>query len=918
MFPRNVVLRSSLCTHLNFCSVKFVSHRNVRQILKSLDEQKFSSFEALFAEEVLNKRSTLAKTIDDILLADFESIGKKNREILWRKVYYDNISAAKKLWRQDPSCHKGSDVQKLITFIEGGITHYKTLILKFEDTFSLDIRFIIDFAIIANGASAFDKKLEKEIYTVNEISHALDCIHSFLICLGDLHRYCIELNSEVNDVTTNASKDLAFKYYSEAFKLNPKMGMPQNQMGTLCAAQNFEIDSIFHYIYSLCCPIPFALSETNVNRIFQQNSSKALENLESEGFIIKDFMMQVILVIDIFFFDKEVEDFNTLCRTVLLGFKAYLNQSKIVAQFDVSFQLTSILMLCLLKLRLNNSPKVHSLVAFLVAFCAEIAQTLLAKIDKFVVAHEEENSKFVDAYNKKFMIFENGVKHTHERNVCSESTDEPVPNHTEKLSVDSKPTSDERSVPASPIILKKAAPNVANRRRRKRARGTGSSDSSSNESETESLGNDSDKSASMNSDFDSYDEQDDFSDHLSSDDEHEHENNKAKKDTDDVIIENEELIFNPISGKTESNGRESSVDDFVIEEEREVFPESEADKMTYRKKFKKRYAKTDPNLILNFSMSNNGLMKSLKILLDWLHLNQEILLSCYRSNPEFITKIMDLINFLNIDIFTRKIYFDRSLITLDNVRENMRHLFDIRHQIATSEDVVFKKCLMFEEIQCSLDWELSSKLHLSHEEDVVLRNFKIIDFGFHICKMKKFGYNFCSRSRVFIEKCRRRRNRRSEGKKAPRRRRERRKNRVHKRENSDCEVFQRLAIQKHVEEYPSIEQSERNFRKGYLNSKTNKKGDKENEVQEEKTCETVRQVDKKNELMGKLWLKSEIKSLESKKHSSVALTPYIMLDSTCLTDFLSIVKNLVKSKKFILLIPKAGKLKHFEHFRCHF
>jgi protein SMG5 len=44
------------------------------------------------------------------------------------------------------------------------------------------------------------------------------------------------------------------------------------------------------------------------------------------------------------------------------------------------------------------------------------------------------------------------------------------------------------------------------------------------------------------------------------------------------------------------------------------------------------------------------------------------------------------------------------------------------------------------------------------------------------------------------------------------------------------------------------------------------------------------------------------------KPMSVQLTPYIVLDTKCLSDYTSIVKNLVKTKAFVILIPKAGKL----------
>lgn len=943
-------------------------HRSVFQVVKTLDEEKskFTSIALLFNEDITTKRKSLVSSIVNILFEDFEVIGRKSRDLLWRKVYYDPISIAKKLCKQS-SFNSKEEFFLLINFIKEAIKHYKTLILKFEDLFSLDLRFIIDFGIIANGADAFEKRSEKEIYTVNEMNHASETIHAFLVCLGDLHRYCIEFNFAEKDVSINTSKELASKYYVEAFKLNPKIGMPHNQLGTLCAGQNYEVDSIFHYLYALCSPLPFELSEANVNRVFQQNI-EALEQMEpvGDGFNVKDFIMQMILVIDIFFYDKEIGEFNTLCRTVLVSFKEYLKTIKIRRdrhQVDLTFQLTSILMLCLLKLKLKNSPKVHSLNAFLVAFCAEIIEVAIRKVDSFISDHKEENLKFANVYNKRFIDFDKKIKNARELNRGS-SKEKPIIkimksasgeqngsiNNSQKdghssnqLSIESKPTSDEasgKSDPAPIIIAKKPLPiqqppshNRRNRRRRCKASGSVSSD---DESETESLASESDDNVSMNSDFDSYDEQDDeFSDRSSSDEGENHSERQAHEvrdsDNDDLVIENEEIVYANGTEKITNGGNdaydfkesahETSSDDFVIEQEQFLYPEDELlEEASMKLKYKKKYMKDDPNLIIKFNESNVSCMKSLKLLFDWLRLNQDILIGCYRSNPEFITNIMKLINFLNIDIFTRKIYFDRSLLTTKNVRENLRYLFDIRQQIPTEEDIVFKKCVMFEELQRPLDWELNYKLQITQEEDVILRNFKIIDFGFSLCKLKKFSYSFCARSRMFIEKTRRRRVRerrrgsaeRGNGKKNSRRR-DRRRNRGRKKMDSNCENFERMTIKKHheekeIEEYPSIQQSHQlNFRKGYLKCKMSEKIDKENEALNIKE-DNVKQIDIKNELMGKLWLKSEIQSLESKKHSSVALTPYIMLDSNCLTDYLYIVKNLVKSKKFVVLIPNAGKL----------
>lgn len=61
-------------------------------------------------------------------------------------------------------------------------------------------------------------------------------------------------------------------------------------------------------------------------------------------------------------------------------------------------------------------------------------------------------------------------------------------------------------------------------------------------------------------------------------------------------------------------------------------------------------------------------------------------------------------------------------------------------------------------------------------------------------------------------------------------------------------------------------------------------------------------------VMGRLWLENEVETLESKlkkRPVNVTLTPYLVLDSKCLSEYTAIVKNLVKTKKFVVLIPSA-------------
>lgn len=62
--------------------------------------------------------------------------------------------------------------------------------------------------------------------------------------------------------------------------------------------------------------------------------------------------------------------------------------------------------------------------------------------------------------------------------------------------------------------------------------------------------------------------------------------------------------------------------------------------------------------------------------------------------------------------------------------------------------------------------------------------------------------------------------------------------------------------------------------------------------------------------MGQLWLAAEVRALENRVGSKAALSPYLVLDSDALIKYTYMVKSLVNSRKFIVLVPTAGKKKY--------
>lgn len=1015
--------------------------RCIYNLLKQFDEakQSITSIDGIFDARIEEIRTSIIDQSTALIYqTEYEVIGRKSREILWFKGYYDLISLAKRFWKKHSHQDKLAEEQIGNLIIEG-ISHFKSIIVHLERKFALDLRNVVDFSFLDTyeqnlytATANQNETCDNEHRTLDEVTkYAMETIHALLISLGDLHRYFIDFDFSMPKI----SKDFAANYYFEAFKLNPKTGMAHNQLGTLLSGSNYDLDSIYHYLYSLVCPVPFDLSDSRATHLFQ-NNAKYLEQIDNEkcdAISLRDFIARYLLIADVFFNDKEINDFNGLCHCTLLDFRKMLQSGRAELSSDVLYKMIAILFFCLVKLKTIGSAKLHSLNALLVALCAEFVSACTMKLNKWVASHESQNIKFQHRYVKHFEEFERNVRNARDKHkryiessndngVAHNDTDQLVVKHEKqsngKLSGDSMPehvgngksmlssgNSDlivsssgreresDAGKSATPLSSqtkhKKRQTNLRRRRRRMI-----SENSNSDLSYFEDSASECEMDTDFSSDMESGDENEDS--WCSSDsDEEDKETNEVctfysinylkmssfniflqffdwqaqnatpEKQTtiskqvasddndDDVIIEEEKVIYlnngdvvaeqpafkglnqcedsvfagfmnslNKLSMCGDENDSERSNFSNAVSNGHAANGDAEennADKAPEKLRYKQKYNKTDPNIIAEFFQYENT-MPALKLLFDWLRANNDILVNCFTTNPEFIDKIFDLLNHMNIDIFTRKVYFERKFLETENVRENLRGLFDIRQTVPLKENVLLKEFSVFDQTQRHMDWTIPLKMKITESEETIIRVFMFIDFGFSLSKMKKFNYNFCSRSRIFIkmENSKRAINKRprKRGRRNKRRQRNRSKNRnvLNRFERNEQSTSVPVTASSNDEvEQPAEEVKRSGLKKGYLKNRQQQNHTASATTTPTDTVATTSDAknghaENKHELMGKLWLQHEIEVLEAKmsKHH-VHLTPYLIVDAKVLANHLSIIKNLVKSKKFVVLIPKAGK-----------
>lgn len=977
----------------------FFLFRSLFSFVKQLDDKRKSitDIKQIFADDIEEIRRQIVAQSENLIFHYDETVGRKSREVLWRKGYYELISLAKNLWLKNGGKDDEKNLSRLIT--EGIATFTSIIVRMEEENLSDDLRHLIDFSILeeaSNGVTvknALDWNHEVSNGTIHYVNTT---VHASLLSIGDLHRYYIDFNFADSKFT----KEFASRYYLEAFNLNPSIGMAHNQLGTLFSGRNYDLDSTYHYLYSLICSTPFEFSEHNVAKIFMNSSTYVckLEDGKSSD-PVRDFIARFILIADIFFFDKDVTDFISLCHGWLVDLKTLLHAKHRPLTKNMLFKIVMTLFFCMTKLKTNNSQKLYSLIALMVAITSEMVDVCIVNIEKFQSQRKKQDDQFQEMYEMLFGLFQKDVRRSRDMVKLKQETQTEVLDDAKfdhpillKKSAANQPafidqsgsqmsaaneilpsagsSGREKESDGKSSIVSKSKKKQLTRRRRKKL--------NSDDSDDSDLSSDFDSEYEMDSNFSSEDEEEEeedeqlsscYSTDFEDDEDAKNFSDDGKSKNGDVDFEeqvnglhheispneseqNFSTFMNPAVDmfadltksdyKLNFNLLDDDDADIVIEEEcvytqcgernsPAISPEAnynqpvdavnptttdsygsdhQSDQKFEKLRYKRDYNRTDPNIVIEFAQYE-PCVESLKILFDWMKVNNDILLNCYSSNPEFIHKIMKLMNLFNIDIFTRKVYFERNFIKTQNVRADLRSLFDNRVKIPLEEDTRLKGFQLLKSTQHPLDWTIPNKLKITENECHILRLFKLIDFGFFMCKMKKFRYNFCARSRRFIEVLSRkergggrRSSRQNEAKtnnNEPRRRN--RGGRRNRRSNRNGRDEDRAVMRSTTTSNDEKEVDESKViipKKSYLKNRNVKLlSDKENSGEETT----------KFEIMGKLWLQNEVKTLETivKKGPVNKHTPYLVLDTKSLTQHLSLVKNLIQSKKFVILVPNAGE-----------
>lgn len=666
----------------------------------------------LFSTHIEVQRQKLRDNCEKLLFLDPLNHGKKSLELLWRKVYYDTVSAAKKLRESDDS----SD-SYLFSHIVCGIGQFHHFISRLQSEMKVHIK-ELDYIPLHNDEEAENGPEQSE----EQLLFGRSALHTCLIYLGDLSRY-------QSEIFHTFDPSIAARYYLQAAHIDMSSGMPYNQLGNLYMDKDYNLDSVCYYIHCMSCATPFEGAMGNLTKIFEKNNQfcEALKDAETltQTEHIQNTVANYLSLIEIWYLSKNDTNIPQRCNEIAQELKIAMDfymtpLPDINKNFDEYTQMLEeenvnpsylngnlvhkMVQICLFTIAKMNEideQKAFACKAFTLALLAQLLQKLQKQLETIGFVNPASNYKPRVAIQE---IEPEEVKPKESNETVSEIliTNGTVEHHEDNKENDvdeengKQLQNGETKSPAKKAMTK--------RRRRRRVMSSESSDMSDTETQTSDV-----ESEEIVSD-------DDLSDstYQSEDDSKSEGSLYDGSDVEDVP---EQVNGDTIEGTNKDTTKEmikNTKEEKTKSKDREELNESE---------------------LQNFLFGDNFL-PSIKLLLDWILLEKELILSCGDSGESLFQCVVDLLN-----IFTH--YFSSK--TLNDSNKECKILGYARN-VAKNLKLEFKTIPLPEDINlrgtnvCKFDkdaaeWQILDRYKPSAYEENVIRILNFIDFGNQIAKI---------------------------------------------------------------------------------------------------------------------------------------------------------------------------------------
>ncbi|KAB7503188.1 Protein SMG5 [Armadillidium nasatum] len=377
---------------------------------------------SLFNIQAINARIRLRDVCERAILSGSSStISQRIDEILWRKVYYDPLSTAKKI-RQGSSW---SEIEKglIWTHLNDGIAFYHHLLMALSSSVNNSTNCKADLL----PSFHHDYETIKKKDSGNSRTSQDDIFFRSLTCLGDLTRYMLDIP---NQISSNNTYLLPVRYYHQALHYNCEGGLTHSNLATVYSTNNQPLLAALHYLRALTCEKPFEAAENNLkrmldrSRIWLENRKLEYENHNNNlkeinfGKECTLFLHTCLALLSCFINNRKFEEVALLSRNALVQVSKLLDNYDNIEPTDISDASNN-----------DNSSTPVKASAHTNASEALLVSLLLSLVSHIITRLEQRFSLIDPSFIQKLIppqdqtpkpdTEEVGVKENHESSLCN-------------------------------------------------------------------------------------------------------------------------------------------------------------------------------------------------------------------------------------------------------------------------------------------------------------------------------------------------------------------------------------------------------------------------------------------------------------------------------------------------------------------
>lgn len=230
-----------------------------------------TAYQEVFKPENVSLRNKLRELCVKLMFLHPVDYGRKAEELLWRKVYYEVIQLIK---TNKKHIHSRSTLECAYrTHLVAGIGFYQHLLLYIQSHYQLELQCCIDWTHVTDPLIGCKKPVSA---SGKEMDWAQMACHRCLVYLGDLSRY----QNELAGVDTEL---LAERFYYQALSVAPQIGMPFNQLGTLAGSKYYNVEAMYCYLRCIQSEVSFEGAYGNLKRLYDKAAKMYHQLKKSEA-----------------------------------------------------------------------------------------------------------------------------------------------------------------------------------------------------------------------------------------------------------------------------------------------------------------------------------------------------------------------------------------------------------------------------------------------------------------------------------------------------------------------------------------------------------------------------------------------------------------------------------------------------------